>query len=178
MTGQVNSGAQTVSLPIHGRVFITDRMYRAVQPILADLVSAISSAAKGFSPEPGPVELTPPLDATVQPPRSPSADFESSDVGFRIGPLDNTIKSTMTMPTQIQNQLLVSHVFLAFQINTRQSFAASATAGRLVATNHEFQPTGGRRGCFFQKRGHSSIAHQSWSSPVRTAEFKFFCRCV
>ena len=57
MTGLVNSGAQTVSLPILGRVFITDRMYRAaVQPIVAVLASAISSSATWFSPEPGPVE--------------------------------------------------------------------------------------------------------------------------
>ena len=57
MTGRVNSGAQTVSLPILGRVFNTDRMYRAaVQSIVAVLASAISSSATWFSPEPGPVE--------------------------------------------------------------------------------------------------------------------------
>ena len=32
----------------------------------------------------------------------------------------------MTVPTQIQNQPLVSHMFLTFQIDTRQSLAATA----------------------------------------------------
>ena len=110
--------------------------------------SFCQSSATWFSSEPGPVELNLlPLDATMQPPRSPSVDFQSSDMGSD-GPPDNTARSAMTMPTQIQNQSLVSYVFHAFQINTRQSFAASATAGRL-ATIHELQPIGGRRGVPF-----------------------------
>ena len=52
----------------------------------------------------------------MQPPRSPSVDFQSSDMGFTIGPLDNTIKSAMTMPTQIQYRPLVSHTSPTFQI--------------------------------------------------------------
>ena len=36
------------------------------------------------------------------------------------------------------------------QINIRQSFAASATVGRVVATIHEFQPIGGRRSVTFK----------------------------
>ena len=56
----------------------------------------------------------------------------------------------MTIPTQIPNQPLVSHMFLTFQINTRQSFAASATAVRVVATIHELQPIGGPRGAPFK----------------------------
>ena len=43
------------------------------------------------------------------------------------------------------NQPLVSHIFLTFQISTRQSFVASATAGRVAATIHELQLIGGRR---------------------------------
>ena len=71
------------------------------------------------------------------------------------GTPDNTVRVTMTIPTQIQNQPLVSHMFLTFQISTRQSFAASATAGRVAATIHELQPIGGRKGVPFKKRGHS-----------------------
>ena len=37
-------------------------------------------------------------------------------MGFTIGPLDNTIKSAMTMPTQIQYRPLVSHTSPTFQI--------------------------------------------------------------
>ena len=51
MTGQVNSGAQTVSLPILGRVFVTDRMYRAaVQPIA--VLSAIHRPQHGSRQNP------------------------------------------------------------------------------------------------------------------------------
>ena len=48
-------------------------------------------------------------------------------------PPDNTIRIAVTIHTQIRNQPLVSHMFLAFQIDTRQSLAASATAGKLAA---------------------------------------------
>ena len=71
-------------------------------------------------------------------------------MGFTDGLPDNTIRITMIIPTQIQNQPLVSHIFLTFQIRTRQSFAASATAGRVAATIRELQPIGGRRRCSFQ----------------------------
>ena len=134
-----------------GRVFSTDRMYRAaVQSILADLVSAITPSAIWFSPEPGSIELTffflgrRHAASTVS-----LCRLQSSEIEFTIGPPDNTARSAMTMPTQIQNQPLVSHMFHAFHRNTRQSFAASATAGRL-ATNHELQPIGGRRGVPFK----------------------------
>ena len=96
--------------------------------------------------------------------RSPSADF--SHLTGANGLPDNTVKVTMTFPTQIRNQPLVSHMFLTFQNSTRQSFAASATARRVAATIHELQPIGGRRGCSFQKRGHSTqidhLCSQAW----------------
>ena len=76
-------------------------------------------------------------------------------MGFANGLPDNTIRITMTIPTQIRNQPLVSHKFLTFQICTGQSFAAPATAGRVAATIHELQPFGGPKWCSFQMRGHS-----------------------
>ena len=71
-------------------------------------------------------------------------------MGFTNGLTDNTIRITMTIHTQIQNQPFVSCKFNSFQIGSRQSFAASATAGRVAATIHELQPIGGRR-VFFSK---------------------------
>ena len=50
-------------------------------------------------------------------------------MGFTNGLTDNTIRITMTIHTQIQNQPFVSCKFNSFQIGSRQSFAASATAG-------------------------------------------------
>ena len=44
----------------------------------------------------------------------------------------------MTISTQIQNQPFVSHTFLTFQIDTRQSLAAS-TSGKLAATIRKLQ---------------------------------------
>ena len=76
--------------------------------------------------------------------------LQSSGMGFANSPPDNTARIEMTIPTQIQNQPLVSHMFLTSQIDKRQSFAASATAGRVVATNHELQPIGGRRAVPFK----------------------------
>ena len=80
--------------------------------------------------------------------RSPSADNSRLRWDYANGPPDNNVRITMTIPTQIQNQPLVSH--MSFQINTRQSFAASATARRVVATIQELQPIGGRRGVPFR----------------------------
>ena len=118
MTGRVNSGAQTVSLPILHN---------------PDQLSAQSSLGRHCAA------------STVSFCRLPVVWY-----GFMIGPSDNTARSAMTIPIQIQNQSLVSHTFPpTFQINTRQSFAASATAERLV-TNHELQPIGGRRGVPFK----------------------------
>ena len=76
--------------------------------------------------------------------------LQSSEMGFANSPPNNTVRIAMTIPTQIQNHPLVSHMFLTFQIDTRQSFAASATAVRVVATTHELQPIGGRRGVPFK----------------------------
>ena len=93
--------------------------------------------------------------------RSPSADFSHLSNGIRKRS-DNTVRITMTTPTHIQNQPLVSHIFLTFQRSTRQSFAASATAERVAATIHELQSIGGQTACSFQKRGHSpQIDHLS-----------------
>ena len=60
----------------------------------------------------------------------------------------------MTIPTQIQNQPFVSHMFLTFQIDTRQSLAASI-AGKLAATIRKLQLDeliGGRRGVPFKSK--------------------------
>ena len=65
----------------------------------------------------------------------------------------------MTIPTQIRNQPFVSHMFHTFQIDTRQSLAAS-TSGKLAATIRKLQLIeliGGRRVCSFQKQ--SRIDH-------------------
>ena len=65
--------------------------------------------------------------------------------------LDNTVRIAMTIPTQIQNQPFVSHTFLTFQIDTRQSLAASIVE-KLAATIRKFQLDeliGGRRGIPF-----------------------------
>ena len=67
------------------------------------------------------------------------------------GPPDNTIRIAMTIPTPIRNQPFVSHMFLTFQIDTRQSLAASATAGKLAAIL-ELQLIGGRRDVPFKER--------------------------
>ena len=63
------------------------------------------------------------------------------------GTPDNTVWIAMTILTQIQNQPFVSHTFLTFQIDTRQSLAASI-AEKLAATNRKLQLDelfGGRR---------------------------------
>ena len=70
------------------------------------------------------------------------------------GTPDNTIRITMTIPTQIQNQPFVSHTFLTFQIDTRQSLAAS-TSEELAATIRKLQLDeliGGRRGVPFKSK--------------------------
>ena len=57
-----------------------------------------------------------------------------------------TVRITMTIPTQIQNQPI--RLALTFQIDTRQSLAAS-TSGKLAATIRKLQLDefiGGRRG--------------------------------
>ena len=64
----------------------------------------------------------------------------------------------MTIPTQIQNQPFVSHTFLTFQIDTRQSLAAS-TSGKLAATIRKLQLDeliGGRRGVPFKVKSNQS----------------------
>ena len=64
----------------------------------------------------------------------------------------------MTIPTQIQNQPFVSHTFLTFQIDTRQSLAAS-TSGKLAATIRKLQLDeliGGRRGVPFKVKSNRS----------------------
>ena len=64
--------------------------------------------------------------------------LQSSEMGFADSPPDNTIRITMTIPTQIQNQPPVSYSFVTFQIK-----------GTVVATIHELQNTGGRRDVTF-----------------------------
>ena len=73
----------------------------------------------------------------------------------------------MTIPTQIRNQPFISLLFLTFQVDTRQSLAASATAGKLAATIHELQLIGRRRGVPFKSRIESTIfdSKSSLSSP-------------
>ena len=111
--------------------------------------------------------------------------LQSSEMGFANSPPDNTVKIAMTIPTQIQNRPLVSHMFLTFQIDTRQSFAASATAVRVVATIHELQPIGGRKGVSFKSevfRLKSTIvvpksASLCSPSPARTSTTPFAHNC-
>ena len=70
------------------------------------------------------------------------------------GSPDNTVRIAMSIPTQIRNQPLVSHTFLTFQIDTRQSLAAS-TSGKLAATIRKLrldELIGGRRGVPFKKQ--------------------------
>ena len=65
----------------------------------------------------------------------------------------------MTIPTEIQNRSFVSHTFLTFQIDTRQSLAA-LIAGKLAASIRELrliELIGGRRGVPFKKQ--SRIDH-------------------
>ena len=91
----------------------------------------------------------------MQPPRSPSVDFQSSDMGFTIGPPDNTIKSTMTIPTQIQNQSVarLAHVFprsrsihgnLLLPLQPREDLPPTMSSSPLVD-----------EGMFLQEHGHS-----------------------
>ena len=61
---------------------------------------------------------------------------------------------TITIPTQIQKQPFVSHTFLTFQIDTRQSLAAS-TSVKLAATIRKLQLDeiiGGRRSVPFKSK--------------------------
>ena len=111
--------------------FHADRLIRAaVQTILADLTPASHTIHKRVSRCPD-FEY-PPLvrcSSSFLSGRSPCSvhtafsSVHSSDMGFADGPPNNTIKITRTIPTQIQNQPLVSSSFLTFQINTRHSFA-------------------------------------------------------
>ena len=74
-------------------------------------------------------------------------------MGIPDGTPNNTVRIAMTIPAQIQNQPFVSHMFLTFQIDTRQSLAASI-AVKLAATIRELQLDGTHRwskGCSFQK---------------------------
>ena len=103
-------------------------------------------------------------------------------MGFATGPPDNTVRIAMTIPTQIRNQPFVSHMFLTFQISTRQSSAASATAERVAATIHELQPTGGRRVFLSKARSFASNRPSLFPCPLRCAlqawlelEPRFFC---
>ena len=84
--------------------FQTDRMDRAaVQTILAVLMPASHTIHNRV-------------------PRCPDLEYlltvlQSSEMGFADNPPDNTVKIAMTIPTQIQNQPFVSHMFLTFQIS-------------------------------------------------------------
>ena len=108
----------------------------AVWTILADLIPTIAHhfATTKFHAESGSEHLLMLLELIFLGRRHAafsSVSFcrlQSSEMGFANGPPDNTVRITMTVPTQIQNQPIVSHMFLTFQINTRQSSAASAYA--------------------------------------------------
>ena len=53
--------------------------------------------------------------------------LQLSEMGFANGPPDNTVRTAMTIPTQIQKEPLIPCSFLTFRIHTWQYFAASAT---------------------------------------------------
>ena len=97
--------------------------------------------------------------ATQHSHRSPSADCSHLKWKSPNGTPDNTVRIAMTIPTQIRNQPFVSYTFLTFQIDTRQSLAAS-TSGKLAATIHELQLIeliGGRRTVPFLSKVESII---------------------
>ena len=58
----------------------------------------------------------------------------SSEMEIPDGTPDNTVKTEMTLPTEIQNQPFVSHTF-PFQIDTRLSLAASTAPPPSVSPN-------------------------------------------
>ena len=137
--------------------FYADRLIRAaVHTILADLMPAGRTNRNMVSRCPvfeyPPFSVRAHLNCERRHTAFSSVTFrqlKSTETGFANSPPDKTIRIATTIPTQIQNQQLVSCSFLAFQINTRQSFAASATVATVIATTHEFQSIGG--GCSFQK---------------------------
>ena len=82
------------------------------------------------------------------------------------GTPDNTVSIAMTIPTQIRNQpLRLAGTFLTFQVDTRQSLAASATWEKLTATIRKLQLDWTHwwsKGVFLSKAKVESII---WSTP-------------
>ena len=76
--------------------------------------------------------------ATQHSRRSPTADCSHLKWKSQMVHLTTPSGLLWTIPTQIPKQPFVSHSFLTFQIDTRQSLAASI-AEKLVATNRKLQ---------------------------------------